>query len=116
MSRSTLYLLLAVAGTVLPWIFFFHFFRSEGPGGDFAGALFANGAAGGFSVDLLFSSAVFWLFLFREGRRVGLARPWLYVGLNVLVGLSCALPLFLWARERAASVESPPHGSTGAPG
>lgn len=33
-------------------------------------------------------------------RRVGVARPWFYVGVNLAVGLSCALPLYPWARER----------------
>ncbi len=72
----------------------------EGLGGDSVGALFANGAAGGFSADLLVSSFVFWILAFAESRRLGLARPWAYIVLNLLIGLSCALPLFLYFRER----------------
>ena len=102
MSRSTLFLTLAAIGAVLPWFFFLQFFEAEGLGGDFVGALFVNGAAGGFTTDLLISSLVFWIFLFAEARRSGVARPWLYVLVNLLIGLSCALPLFLWARERSA--------------
>ena len=101
MSRSSIFLTLAVIGAVAPWFFFLKFFGAEGPGGDFVGALFANGAAGGFTADLLVSSLVFWIFLFAEGTRVGVGKLWLYVVLNLLIGLSCALPLFLWARERA---------------
>lgn len=101
MSRRTLYLLLAAFGTVLPYVFFFTFFQAEGPGGDFVGALFVNGAAGGFTVDLVVSSLAFWLFLFAEARRTGVRRPWIFLLLNLLIGLSCALPLFLWAREGA---------------
>jgi len=101
MSRSTVYLLLAVSGAVLPWVFFARFFATEGLAGDFIGALFANGAAGGFTADLLVSSVVFWIFLFPEARRVGVTAPWLFVAVNLLIGLSCALPLFLWRRERA---------------
>jgi hypothetical protein len=99
MSRSSLYLSLAAIGALLPWLFFLQFFRVEGLAGDFVGALFVNGAAGGFTTDLLISSVVFWVFLFAEARRCGVARPWLYVLVNLLIGLSCALPLFLWARE-----------------
>lgn len=100
MSRSSFYLVLAIVGAVVPWLFFAEFFAAEGVAGDFVGALFANGAAGGFSADLLISSLVFWVFLFPEARRVGVSRPWLFVAINLLVGLSCALPLFLWRRER----------------
>ncbi len=101
MSRSDLFFFLAVIGAVLPWIFFADFFRAEGLGGSFVGALFVNGAAGGFTVDLVVSSVVFWIYLFPEATRVGVPRPWLYVGVNLAIGLSCALPLFLWVRERA---------------
>ena len=101
MSRSSLFLALAVARAVVPYFFFIQFFAAEGFGGNFVGALFVNGAAGGFSSDVLLSSLVFWLFLFSESRRVGVSRPWTYVAVNLLIGLSCALPLFLWAREQA---------------
>jgi hypothetical protein len=53
MSRSSLYLSLAAIGALLPWLFFLQFFRVEGLAGDFVGALFVNGAAGGFTTDLL---------------------------------------------------------------
>ncbi len=102
MSRSTQYLTLALVGAVAPYVFFARFFAVEGLGGDFLGAVFANGAAGGFATDLLVSSVVFWIFLFRECRRLGIARGWIYVLVNLLIGLSCALPLFLWARQRAS--------------
>lgn len=101
MSRPTLYLLLAILGAVCPYAFFLRFFAASGPSADFAGALFANGAAAGFTTDLLVSSFVFWIFLFAEAPRNGVARPWVYVAVNLAVGLSCALPLFLWSRERA---------------
>ena len=101
MSRRTIYLVLAIIGAVAPYVFFMRFFGAEGLGGDFVGALFANGAAGGFTTDLLISSVVLWIFVFAEGRRVGVGRGWLYVLINLLIGLSCALPLFLWAREGA---------------
>ena len=101
MSRSTVFLLLAIVGAIAPYVFFVQFFQAEGLGGDFLGALFVNGAAGGFAADVILSSLVFWVFLFREAHRTGVARPWLYVLINLTIGLSCALPLFLWERERA---------------
>ena len=56
MSRSNLYLLLAIVGAIVPWVFFAGFFQVEGFGGKFLPALFVNGAAGGVSADLLISS------------------------------------------------------------
>ena len=52
-----LYLLLAIIGAIVPYFFFFQFIQSEGlsiPA--FISALFVNGAAGGFSADLLLTS------------------------------------------------------------
>jgi hypothetical protein len=100
MSRRNLFLVLAVLGAIAPYIFFFQFFSAEGFAGNFVGALYVNGAAGGFATDLLISSLVFWVYLFAEARRVGVSRPWVYVLVNLFIGLSCALPLFLWAREK----------------
>lgn len=102
MSRATVWLGLAVLGAVLPYVFFVQFFAAEGLGGDFVGSLFVNGAAGGFASDVLVSSLVFWVFLFSEARRAGIRHAWVFVVVNLVIGLSCALPLFLWARDRAA--------------
>lgn len=55
-----LYLALAILGAVIPYIFFIQFFSTEGVVlQGFVSALFANGAAGGFSADLLITSLVF---------------------------------------------------------
>ena len=60
----TLYLILAILGAVVPYAFFIPFFAEHGIDlAGFVGALFANGAAGGFTADLLITSVVFWLFI-----------------------------------------------------
>lgn len=66
----------------------------------FAEALFVNGAAGGFSTDLLFTSLVFWLFMLVQQRRSKGPAPYLFIVLNFVVGLSCALPACFYAREK----------------
>jgi hypothetical protein len=102
MNMKNLYLVLAVVGGVVPYLFFVPFFASAGLDlGTFIGGLFANGAAGGFSADLLISSAVFWIYLFS---RADGPKPWLYVALNLAIGLSCALPAYLYAVSRQAEV------------
>ena len=99
----TLYLALAILGAVAPYAYFLQFFSVEGVGlGAFVSALFANGASGGFTADLLISSVVFWLFMI-ERRRAGGPNPLPFVLINLLIGLSCALPAYLRARGRAAS-------------
>lgn len=95
---KNVYLIIAIVGAVLPYIFFVEFFGSAGLGlGSFIGALFVNGAAGGFAADLLVSSAVFWIYMF--SRQNG-PSPWPFVGLNLLIGLSCALPAYLYILAR----------------
>jgi hypothetical protein len=94
-----LYLILAILGTIVPYVFFFQFLQVNGlniPG--FVSALFVNGAAGGVSADLFFSSFVFWLFMFMQFKKNG-PNPLLFIALNLTIGLSCALPAYLYARE-----------------
>ena len=96
-----LYLIAAVVGAIVPYIFFFNFIQLNGldvPG--FVSALFVNGASGGFSSDLLISSFVFWVFMFQQQQRSG-PKPWVFIILNLFIGLSCALPAYLYAREKS---------------
>jgi len=97
---KNVYLVLTVVGAIVPFIFFIGFFAEYGVDpGAFIGALFVNGAAAGFSADLLITSGVFWLYLF--SRPAGPA-PWLYIVLNLTIGLSCALPAYLYTITRRA--------------
>jgi Terpene cyclase DEP1 len=98
-----LYLLLAVLGAIIPFFFFYEFIQMEGfnvPA--FVSALFVNGAAAGFSADLLISSFVFWLFMFQQEKRKHGPKPYLFIILNLAIGLSCALPAYLYVREKSA--------------
>ena len=98
---KTAYLVLAIVGALIPYGFFVQHFASEGvslPG--FVSALFANPAAGGFTADLLISSLVFWIAMFQQRSRADGPGPWLFVALNLTIGLSCSLPAYLYARER----------------
>ena len=95
-----IYLVLAILGGVVPIMFFLGAFHAEMVGPvDFVPALFANSAAAGFTADLLITSVVFWLYMFSNPQG---PKPWLFLALNLCVGLSCALPAYLYARARAA--------------
>jgi len=67
---KTVYLSLALLGAIVPYVFFIAHFQTKGLGlGAFVSALFVNGAAGGFTSDILISSVVFWIWLLRSGAR-----------------------------------------------
>lgn len=94
------YLIAAIVGAVVPYCFFILFIRESGLDlAAFARALFANGAAGGFSADLLIASFVFWGFMLTRCRTGG-PRPGWFIVLNLTIGLSCALPAYLYWQER----------------
>jgi len=98
------YLLLAIVGALVPYGFFLQFGAAHGADlGLFLGALFANGAAGGFTADLLLSSFVFWLWMFS---RADGPRPWPFLLINLTIGLSCALPAYLWAAAPRPALRS----------
>jgi len=101
---KALYLVLAIIGAAVPYAFFIQHFSSEGISlSDFVAALFANAAAGGFTADLLLTSTVFWLFMIQQRTRGKGPSPILFSVLNLLIGLSCAFPAYLYARERKAA-------------
>jgi hypothetical protein len=69
--------------------------------------LFQTPVSGFFAMDVLVSSLVLWVFVFSEGRRRGMSNLWLYVVCNLIVGVSLALPLFLFFRERRVTASGP---------
>jgi hypothetical protein len=95
------YLIWAILGAIIPVLFFLGVFHDAMIGvAGFVPALFVNGPAGGFTADLLISSFVFWTFMFSA--KTG-PKPWLFVVLNLTIGLSCALPAYLYARTNSAA-------------
>jgi hypothetical protein len=97
-----LYLFLAIIGAVVPMLFFANFFQTEAPL-NFIDALFVNGAAGGFSADLLITSLVFWLHMWTHKHKA--PNPVPFIVLNLFIGLSCAFPAYLYmlARQHEAT-------------
>ena len=96
-----LYLIAAILGTVLPLAQLFPFLAAHGLDVPLLfRELFRNNVSAFFGMDVIVSSVVLWLFVFSEGRRHGMRNLWLYVVCNLTVGLSLALPLFLFFRER----------------
>jgi len=99
-----LYLILAILGFVLPFWQLFPFLAEHGLNLPLLlQQLFANHVSGFFGLDVIVSSVVLWLFVFSEGRRRRMRNLWIYILCNLLVGVSLALPLFLFFRERKLS-------------
>jgi len=110
-TAQTLYLLLAIAGSTIPWCLLANFFLHNGFSlSTFFQTLFANGAVAGLTADFLISSLVFFCFAAIELRRLGLSQRWLllYLVLTLGIGLSCGLPLFFYLRERAIAQRTEP--------
>lgn len=104
LSTQSLYLLLTIVGAIAPWSVLLTFFLQNGFSLNlFLQNVFANNVASAIAIDLLICVDVFFCFSFIELKRLGLSRRWLflYVVVTFGIGLSCALPLFLYWRERA---------------
>lgn len=100
MTRKHVYLFLAAIGFIAPYYFFISFLLGHGLDARlFLRQLFGTPISSFFAVDLLISCVVFILFLKQEAARHSMKHQWVYLIALCTVGLSFALPLFLWARE-----------------
>jgi hypothetical protein len=98
MSRKTIFLILALVGFVAPYYFFLQVRGFD------LGELFqqfsASSILSGTAMDVLVAVIVFWFFMFMEANNLQMKNSWIYLLATLLVGLSFALPLFLYFRER----------------
>ncbi len=100
--RQSLYLVLTIVGAIAPW-----YWILQDPAVLLSPMLFlarsvANNIATTWATDVIISAIAFWCFAAIELKRLGSSQRWLfvYVGLTLGVGVSCALPFFLYRRER----------------
>lgn len=101
MRPKHVYLVLCVAGVLLPYSQFIPFLREQGLDLNlFLAQLFANRVSGFFGMDVIVSSLVLWVFVSVDGRRYGVRHLWAPILANLAVGVSLGLPLFLYLRER----------------
>ncbi len=110
MQRKALYPSLLVIGTfgpitvLIPWLVVHGFDLRL-----FIAELFANRISTFFAVDLLISACV--VVVFALTARPHTQRLWLVIVLLLCVGVSAALPLLLYLREKAAEI-APDRGSS----
>lgn len=98
MNRKNIFLILTVLGFIAPYYFFLQVREFDLAG--FLQQVSASELLSGLAMDLLVAVIVFWFFMFTEARKLQMKNAWVYVLATMLVGLSFALPLFLYFRER----------------
>ena len=102
MNRKNIYLLLCILGVAIPYSQFVPWVMENGLHiGLLVRELFANRVSAFFGLDVLVSSVVLLVFMHVEGRLVRVRFRWLPIVGLCAVGVSLALPLFLYLRERA---------------
>jgi Terpene cyclase DEP1 len=101
MKWKTVYLILCVLGAVLPYWQFVPWVAAQHgiPLSLFSSELFANRISVFFGMDVFVSAAVLLVFMRVESSRLGIRRRWLPVLALLAVGVSLALPMFLYMRE-----------------
>ena len=94
------YLVAAIIGAIMPYATYFGYLAFV-PGASGAMSLaFGSPIAAATLVDFSISCLVFWPFVFAESKRHQIRYPIFYVVTNLFIGLSFALPAFLYRREK----------------
>lgn len=105
--RQGIYGALAVAGFIGTAYFNTQYFQqTPNPVSlAFFEAGFASPAASSITIDLFVTCLAFFVFLFVEGRRLGMRNLWIYVLFSLGGALAVMFPVFLLMRERALHPE-----------
>jgi hypothetical protein len=102
MQIKTVYLLLCLIGAALPYSQFVPWLSEQGLDlRIFFEQLFANRISAFFGMDVFVSAAVLVVFMKIESSRLGVKRRWMPILALCAVGVSLALPMFLYMREVA---------------
>jgi hypothetical protein len=106
MSRKNVYFLLCLLGIVIPYSLFLPWVFQNGLDWRlFLASLAANRIGLFFVADVLVSAAVLVVFMRQESVRVKIRGNWITVVGLCLVGVSFALPMYLYLRERELDSE-----------
>jgi hypothetical protein len=94
------WLLATFLGTLLPYYFFYNeIFSPDFEWGNLLNLIFPTYAATGFVVDLLITSFIFWIYIFNKVSKSLFSQ---IVILNLVIGLSAALPYYLFKTFKKA--------------
>jgi hypothetical protein len=109
MKPKAIYLVLCFIGALLPYWQFVPWVVAHGMNLPlFVRELFANRISAFFGIDVLVSAVVLLVFMRVESTRVQIHKRWLPTVAMLFVGVSLALPMFLYMREiRLEQLKSP---------
>src|SRR5215207_5343092 len=106
------YLFAMIVGAAVPLYFFVTFFAEQGFDlMNFLNAAFANKASTALIADLLLSVAVAFVFVWHDGKQIGINKLWAVILGTCFIGLSFSLPLYLYFRESKAEARQQIAGS-----
>ena len=101
MTKKNIFLVLAILGFLAPYYFFVQIPPEDLMDiSSLVQPLFATSFMKGLSADPTVTLIVFWVFVLTEASKIQMKNAWIYLLAPLLVGLSFALPLFLYFRER----------------
>lgn len=92
------YLVIAVLGAILPWVFAGRVFAGGHGLVDFIRLAFANDASSAVAIDISLSSVAFWVWAMIEAKRLRMRHAWIYIALT-FVALATAAALFFFVRD-----------------
>jgi hypothetical protein len=94
-------------GLILPYYFLFTFLGTYGLDLPLLiQQIFANQISSFFAVDLIISIFIFWFYMVYEATKLKMKNWWVYILASLTVGLSFALPLFLYFREKQLNTDT----------
>lgn len=100
MNAKNAYLALAIIGFLLTYGLGAAFVALHGWDLDLAvSRSIGNTMAASAIADVTLATFVFWIFVYREGGRIGMRRRWAYVAATFVFGLIVPLGVFLYNRE-----------------
>ncbi|MGH9774154.1 MAG: DUF2834 domain-containing protein [Candidatus Acidiferrales bacterium] len=100
MKAKTIYLILCFVGVALPYWQFVPWVAANGLNlHSFMQQLFANRVSGFFAMDVVVSAVALLVFVRHENSRLRVPGRWLPLIAVLSVGVSLALPLYLYLRE-----------------
>jgi len=105
---KTLYLVLCLAGVLIPYWQFVPWVLQHGLNLTlFVRELFANRIGAFFGMDVVVSAVALLVFSRIEGARLELRRRWIVIVAVLTVGVSLGLPVFLYMRELELEQKNP---------
>jgi hypothetical protein len=112
LNRKRGFLILTILGLIAPCFFFVSFLLGHGLNGkEVIRELFATPTSMLLLANVVISSVAFVRFMEQEAARLAIGKTWVYLVALTAVGLSFALPLFLYVRESHLEIRSTPRGS-----